>query len=155
MADPIKISVHVGQQPVHVRVEEQNIQVGVNEERIHIESPFAFAQWPFGPNPKKCGPIASEVPTVVDQIKMPGRFQLVKWLILITDVENGLGVSSELNAFSAGGQINFTEYAWQGDTDALPYDFEFVVNGADVQMMFTSHYAGEVEVNTMKIGMFS
>jgi hypothetical protein len=147
MADPIKISVKAGGQP---------IQVKVNEERIQVNSPVGLTSgWPFGANPKSVGDIARDIPTVVDQVAMPGRYRVVKWLLLISDEANGLGVSSEINAFLHGGEIEFTEYAVIGDADAIRYEVDFVVNAGAVQMVFTSQNDGVVNVNTMKIGMFA
>ena len=80
---------------------------------------------------------------------------MVKWLLLISDEANGLGVSSEINAFLHGGEIEFTEYAVIGDADAIRYEIDFVVNAGAVQMVFTSRYDGLINVNTMKIGMFA
>ena len=147
MAEPIKISVKAGGQPIQVRV---------NEERIQVNSPVGLTSgWPFGANPKSAGDIARDIPTVVDQVAMPGRYRVVKWLLLLSDEASGLGVSSEINAFLHGGEIEFTEYAVIGDADAIQYEIDFVVAGGVVQMLFTSRYDGVLQVNTMKIGMFA
>ena len=138
MADPIKISVQV------------------NQPRLSVSSPVGLISgWPFGSNPKKASLIARDVPTVVDQVPMPGKYRVVKWLLLIADDTHGLGVSSEINAFMRGGVIEFTEYAILGDAEVIRYEVDVVAEGHDALLVLTSRYDQPVRVNTMKIGLFS
>ena len=147
MADP---------QPINITIGEQPVEVVINDVALNINAPTVLANaWPFGENPKRAGGIAIAIPTVVDQVIMPGRYRVVKWLLLITDEAHNLGVSSEINAFMRGGVIEFTEYAIMGDANAIQYEIDFAVDGDVVRMMFTSHYPGVLNVNTMKIGMFN
>jgi hypothetical protein len=138
MADPIKISVQV------------------NQPRLSITSPVGLMSgWPFGSNPQKADIITPNVPTVVDQVSMPGKYRVVKWLLLLSDDSNGLGMSSEINAFMRGGIIEFTEYAILGDCRILLYDLDVVMDGDKVNLVVTSRYAGALTVRTAKIGLFS
>ena len=138
MADPIKISVQV------------------NQPRLSITSPVGLVSgWPFGSNPNEAGFIDKDIPATVDRVPMPGQYRVVKWLLLITDDINGLGVSSEINAFMRGGIIEFTEYAILGDAEAIRYEVDVVVEGHDALLVLTSRYDQPVRVNTMKIGLFS
>ena len=147
MADP---------QPINITIGEQPVEVVINDVALNINAPTVLANaWPFGENPKRADGITIATPTVVDQVSMPGRYRVVKWLLLIADEAHNLGVSSEINAFMRGGVIEFTEYAIMGDANAIQYEIDFVVDGDVVRMMFTSHYSGVLNVNTMKIGMFN
>ena len=138
MADPIKISVQV------------------NQPRLSVSSPVGLTSgWPFGSNPKKASLIARDVPTVVDQVPMPGKYRVVKWLLLIADDTHGLGVSSEINAFLRGGIIEFTEYAVLGDADVIQYELDVVVDGDQANLVVSSRYDGALAVRTAKIGIFN
>ena len=138
MADPIKISVQV------------------NQPRLSITSPVGLVSgWPFGSNPNEAGFIDKDSPTVVDRVPMPGQYRVVKWLLLLSDDSNGLGVSSEINAFMRGGSIEFTEYAILGDAEVIRYEVDVVAEGHDALLVLTSRYDQPVRVNTMKIGLFS
>ncbi|MBF0181325.1 MAG: hypothetical protein HQM03_14985 [Magnetococcales bacterium] len=143
---------------IKVTVGHQPIRVTVRDEILNFSSPLVLQStggWPFGENPRRVSGIARSIPTVVDQVAMPGQFRLVKWLLAITDDTNGLGVGSEINAFIKGGEIAFTEYAITGDAETIGYEIAFVVAGDEVRMVFTSFYDGLLEVNTMKIGVLA
>lgn len=147
MSETKRIRVTVGQQP---------IQVTVKEESIRVTSPVGLSGgWPFGENPKRMAGIVQNIPTVVDRVEMPGNYRVVKWLLLLADDANGLGVSSEINAFLRGGSIEFTEYAILGDVDVIGYDLDLVYDGHFVQLLVTSRYNGTLEAKTVKIGIFS
>ncbi|MEO5330537.1 MAG: hypothetical protein H7839_00825 [Magnetococcus sp. YQC-5] len=157
MADQ-KINVTVGEQPIIVTIGEQQLNVIVKDEWHNFSSPVVLQStggWPFGENPKRVGNIARNIPTVVDSVIMPGHYRLVKWLLAISDDANDLGVGSEIHVFTKKGVIEFTEYAITGDADTVEYEINFVADGDAVQMVFTSFYDGLLDVNTMKIGIFS
>ena len=151
-----RINVTVGEQPVQVIVEEAHVDASVNEDGINVASSAVLSGgWPFGENPKRAGLIARDVPTIVDQVAMPGKYRVVKWLVLISDDANDLGVSSEVNVLMRGGDVEFSEYAVLGDADSVGYEIDFVLQAGVVRMVFTSRYDGMLSVNTMKIGMFA
>ena len=153
-----RINVTVGEQPIVVTIDEQPLNVQVADEWLNFTSPVVLQStggWPFGENPQRVGGIARNSPTIVNKVAMPGQYRLVKWLLTISDVTNGFGVSSEINAFTRGGVIEFTEYAITGDADTIAYEIDFVVDGDEVQMMFTSLYDGLLDVSSMKIGIFA
>jgi hypothetical protein len=153
-----RINVTVGEQPLVVTIVETPLNVLVTDEPLNISAPVVLQStggWPFGDNPKRVDGIARDTPTVVDQVAMPGRYRQVKWLLTISDPVNGLGVGSEINAFYKGGVIAFNEYAITGDADTVAYEIDFVADGDEVQMVFTSFHDGLLNVNSMKIGVFA
>ncbi|MBF0190219.1 MAG: hypothetical protein HQL99_03595 [Magnetococcales bacterium] len=157
MADQ-KINVTVGEQPIVVTVGDQQLNVAVTDEWLQCSSPVvlqATGGWPFGENPRRVDGIARDIPTVVDQVAMPRQYRQVKWLLTISDPVNGLGVGSEINVFTRGGSIAFTEYAITGDADIIVYEIAFVADGDEVRMVFTSLYDGLLDVSSMKIGIFA
>ncbi|MBF0602141.1 MAG: hypothetical protein HQL07_00440 [Nitrospirae bacterium] len=147
MSEIKRIRVTVGQQP---------IQVTVKEESIKVTSPVGLSGgWPFGENPKRVEGIIQNVPTILDRLEMPGNYRVVKWLLLLADDANGVGVGSEINAFIRGGVVEFTEYAILGDYQVINYDLDLVIDGNFVQLLVTSQYSGTLEAKTVKIGIFS
>ncbi|MBF0191632.1 MAG: hypothetical protein HQL99_10920 [Magnetococcales bacterium] len=157
MADQ-KINVTVGEQPLVVTIVETPLNVLVTDEPLNISAPVvlqATGGWPFGENPKRVNGIVRGSPTIVDQVAMPGQFRQVKWLLTISDPVNGLGVGNEINAFYKGGTVAFNEYAITGDADTIGYEIDFVADGDEVQMVFTSLYDGILDVGSMKIGVFA
>ncbi len=156
MADQ-SIHVTVGGQTVQVTVEECQIKAAVDDACLDITVPLVLApgKWPFGANPNRVEGIAQGVPTILDRVAMPGKYQAVKWLVLIADATNGLGVSSEINVFMRGGTVEFTEYAVMGDIEAVDYVMACAGDGAFVNLTMTSNSPGFLVANTMKIGMFS
>ncbi len=147
MSETKRIRVTVGPQP---------IQVTVREESIRVTAPVGMSGgWPFGENPKRVAGIVPNIPTVVDRVEMPGNYRVVKWLLLLADDANGLGVGSEINAFIRGGDIEFTEYALLGDVEVIGYDLDLVLDGNFAQLMVTSRYHGTLDAKTVKIGLFS
>ncbi|MBF0214558.1 MAG: hypothetical protein HQM00_13520 [Magnetococcales bacterium] len=143
------------QQNIAVTVGEQPVEVIVSDEVLNFTLPILSTGWPFGENPKRGGVLLPGVPTVVDRVAMPGKYRVVKWLLLISDEANGLGVSSEINAFMKGGLIEFTEFAVIGDADLVRYEVDLVVDGNEVRLMVTSGHDGVLEAKSMKIGLFS
>ena len=143
------------QQSIAVTVGEQPVEVIVSDEVLNFTLPILSTGWPFGENPKRGGILAQGIPTLVDRVAMPGKYRVVKWLLLLSDEANGLGVSSEINAFMKEGAIEFTEFAIIGDADAIRYEIDLVPDGNEVRLMVTSHHEGVLEARSMKIGLFS
>ncbi|MBF0339472.1 MAG: hypothetical protein HQL95_00735 [Magnetococcales bacterium] len=161
MADQKRINVTVGQQPILATINENRIYVTVGAQPVHVVVrneimtfvvPAVFSD---GRTPAHVNGIAQGVPTVVARLAMPGKCLAAKWLLTVSDATNGLGVSSELNAFTKGGIIEFTEYAVTGDADIVAYEIDFVVAGDEVQMVFTSFYDGLLDVIIMQVGVFA
>lgn len=149
------ITVIVGEQPVEVVTGHQEVDVVVSDDVLNLSVPILAAGWPFGANPKRGGVIHQGVPTEVDRVTMPGKYRVVKWLLLLSDDANGLGVSSEINAFVKGGTIEFTEFAVIGDAELVRYEVDLILDGTEVRLMVTSDYDGVLEAKSMKIGLFS
>lgn len=143
------------QQNITVTVGEQPVEVIVSDEVFNFSVPILSTGWPFGENPKRGGVLHHGIPTVVDRVAMPGKYRVVKWLLLLSDEVNGLGVSSEINAFMKGGVIEFTEFAVIGDADVVDYVVNLVCDGEFVQLIITSQYDGVLDVKSLKIGIFS
>ncbi|MBF0437445.1 MAG: hypothetical protein HQL77_19070 [Magnetococcales bacterium] len=143
------------QQNIAVSVGEQPVEVIVSDEVLNFSLPILSTGWPFGENPKRGGILLPGVPTMVDRVNMPGKYRVVKWLLLLSDEANGLGVSSEINAFVRGGSIEFAEYAIIGDADSITYAIDFVADGDFVKLVIISQYDGVLDVKTVKIGIFS
>lgn len=146
MADP----------PINVTVGHQPIEIIIKDEWLSFSSPLVLAGgWPFGENPNRVPGISQNSPTVLDRVVMPGKYSVVKWLVLLTDDANGLGTGCEINAFMRGGKIEFTQYAMMGDDHILEYEITMDVVGDETHLIITSLYQGSIDVKTMKIGMFS
>ncbi|NGZ07624.1 MAG: hypothetical protein G8237_14860 [Magnetococcales bacterium] len=143
------------QQQIAVMVGEQPVEVIVSDAVLNFTLPILSTGWPFGENPKRGGVLLPGVPTVVDRVAMPGKYRVVKWLLLISDDVHGLGISSEINAFMKGGTIEFTEFAVIGDADLVRYEVDLVVDDNEVRLMVTSGHDGVLEARSMKIGLFS
>lgn len=143
------------QQNITVSVGEQPVDVVISDENLNFSVPILSVGWPFGENPKRVVGLVQNTPTVVDRVAMPGKYRVVKWLLLLSDDSNDMGVSSEINAFMKGGQVEFTEFSILGDADSIQYEIDFVVNGNDVQLLVTSHYTGLLDTRVVKIGVFS
>lgn len=170
------IKVSVGEQPVNVKYDTDEIKVNIVSETIHaggtadsvkltikeeklgLSSPLVLAApgWPFGSNPVRVDGLANGVQTVIDRIVMPGYYIVARWLLLLTDDANQLAVSSEISCMRRGNVIHFIEYATLGDTGVIAYDLDVVAQGEQVYLTVTSKYPGGIlTARSSKIGIFN
>jgi len=154
------VNVAFREETIHAPTSSDGVQVSITEERLDFSSPLVLAGpphggWPFGPNPIRVEGIVQDIPTEVDQVEMPATYQVIKWLFLISDVENDLIVTSEIKAMRRGGDIWFTEYAIMGDSTLLHYDLDVVDDGTAVRLVITNRTSGVLTTRTVRLGIFS
>ena len=152
-----RIEVALAKETIHVHTADGEIRFTIKEEKLDFSSPLVLATpgWPFGPNPNKVEGVVRDAATVVDRLAMPSHYRVAKWLLLISDDDNDLAVTSEVKGMRRGGDIYFTEYAIIGDSGLIPYDLDVVEQGEEIHLVITSKYDGVLTIRTSKMGIFS
>lgn len=143
------------QQRINVTVGHQPIKVIVKEDVLGFQTPLILGGgWPFGANPNLVENIPQGTPTIIDRVFMPGKYRVVKWLLVISDSADSKSVSSEINAFVKGSNTEYTEFAIMGDVESVEYSINLEKVEDHVELTLTSFYSGLINVRTVKIGIF-
>ncbi|MBF0141097.1 MAG: hypothetical protein HQL74_12565 [Magnetococcales bacterium] len=147
MADPIKVKVTVGEKP---------IKVHLKRETYRFQTPLIYGNgWPFGTNPNFVENIPQGTETLIDRVLMPGKYRLVKWLLVVSDDKKSKGISCEINAFVTGSNVEHNEFAILGDVDELFYRIETKRAGEYVELYITVISEHIVNARTVKVGIFN
>lgn len=145
------------EQPIYVHLKEDNIHVQLMEEKLHINSPLVVTPPGalVGAQSEVSG-ITHAIQTAIDVVRVSATGAVaIKWLMLVTDIENGLCVSSEINMLRQSGGSRFTEFARFGDTAIVIYDIDIIDDVQTVTLSFTSQYdIGMLSIKTIRIGIF-
>ncbi|MBF0131016.1 MAG: hypothetical protein HQL75_00305 [Magnetococcales bacterium] len=147
MADPKRIQVTVGAQPIKVQL---------RKDVLDAKAPIVFGNgWPFGTNPNFVEGIQQGVKTLIDRVLMPGRYRLLKWLFVASDDSKGHGIACEINAFTTNVGVEYTEFAILGNVDDLSYEIFVEMNGGYVELHLIVKSDHVVKARTARIGVFN
>lgn len=152
---PVRVS--VVRESIQIPIRDEQVRCVIHEERLDFSTPpvLATSGWPFGLNPTRVDGVQQGVATVVDHVSMPSFYRVVRWMLLLSDDDNDLAVTSTIQCLRRGDDVIFSEYAILGDYGILPYDLDVVVDGDKVKLVVTSGYAGQLTARTTKIGIFA
>ncbi len=142
---------------INISLETGQIQFAIKEERLDFSTPLVLAVpgWPFGPNPNKVADIQENETAVVDVVAMPSYYRVVKWMMLVSDEDNGLSVTSEVKCMVRDTDVYFMEYAIIGDMGLLTYGLDAELDGERVKLSLTNQTNRVLTVRTTKIGIFN
>nr|CRH06030.1 protein of unknown function [Candidatus Magnetococcus massalia]CRH06577.1 Protein of unknown function [Candidatus Magnetococcus massalia] len=153
------ILINTATETLQIQAEGGAIHFTIKEERLEFSTPWVMeaaqqgASWPFGSNAIKVPGVVPEHETLIDDLALFGTFRVVKWLLLVSDDQNGLAVTSEIKAMRHGESVAFMEYAIMGHRAELPYTIDVNVVGDSMQLSLINHANHNVTVRAMRIGL--